>query len=102
MALQETFLNIRGTKIQMLKGGMATRCCICICNPKLRDRLYRVTVPTLVLWGASDRLIPVAHGKAYHEGIDRSKFVLMEKCGHAPPFEKPEETVKILREFFHG
>lgn len=73
-----------------------------LCNPKLRDRLYLVTVPTLVLWGASDRLIPVAHGKAYHEGINGSKFVLIEKCGHAPPFEKPEETVKILREFFHG
>jgi pimeloyl-ACP methyl ester carboxylesterase len=73
-----------------------------LCNPKLRDRLYRVTVPTLVLWGEADRLIPVAYGKAYHEGIVGSKFVLMEKCGHAPPFEKPEETVKILREFFRG
>jgi pimeloyl-ACP methyl ester carboxylesterase len=73
-----------------------------LCNPKLRGRLYRITVPTLVLWGDSDRLIPVAHGKAYHEGIMGSKLVLMEKCGHAPPFERPEETVKILREFFHG
>ena len=146
MALQKTFLNIRGTKIQMLKGGsgdpllslhsvggeivelpfftqLARHHTVYIpahpgfsqseglekidtiedlCNPKLRDRLYRVTVPTLVLWGASDRLIPVAHGNAYHEGIDGSKFVLMEKCGHAPPLEKPEETVKILREFFRG
>jgi 2-hydroxy-6-oxonona-2,4-dienedioate hydrolase len=73
-----------------------------LCNPKLRDRLYRVTVPTLVLWGDADRLIPVAYGKAYHEGIVGSKFMLMEKCGHAPPFEKPEETVKILQEFFRG
>src|SRR5262249_14116190 len=35
------------------------------CNPKLRDRLYRVTVPTLVIWGDSDRLVPLPHGRAY-------------------------------------
>jgi pimeloyl-ACP methyl ester carboxylesterase len=71
-----------------------------LCNPKLRDRLYRITVPTLIMWGDSDRLVPLAHGQAYHEGIAGSKLVLLEKCGHAPPFEKPEETVKVLAEFF--
>lgn len=73
-----------------------------LCNLKLRDRLYRVTMPTLIIWGDSDRLIPLAHGKAYHEGIAGSKLVIMEKCGHAPPFEQPEATVNLLREFFHG
>jgi pimeloyl-ACP methyl ester carboxylesterase len=71
-----------------------------LCNPKLRARLYRITVPTLIVWGDSDRLVPLAHGQAYHEGIAGSKLVLLEKCGHAPPFEKPEETVKVLTDFF--
>jgi pimeloyl-ACP methyl ester carboxylesterase len=71
-----------------------------LCNPKLRGRLYRITVPTLIVWGESDRLVPLAHGKAYQEGIAGAKLVVLEKCGHAPPFEKPEETVKILTEFF--
>jgi pimeloyl-ACP methyl ester carboxylesterase len=71
-----------------------------LCNPKLRARLYRVTVPTLVIWGESDRLVPLAHGRAYHEGVVGSKLVILEKCGHAPPFEKPEETVRVLTEFF--
>lgn len=70
------------------------------CNPKLRDRLYRITVPTLVIWGDSDRLVPLAHGKAYEEGIPGAQLILIEKCGHAPPFEKPDETAKALREFF--
>lgn len=73
-----------------------------LCNPKLRERLYRVTVPTLVIWGESDRLVPPAHGKAYQEGIGGSKLVILEKCGHAPPFEKPEETAKLLTEFFRA
>jgi pimeloyl-ACP methyl ester carboxylesterase len=71
-----------------------------LCNPKLRDRLYRITVPTLIIWGESDRLVPVAHGKAYHEGIAGSKLVILEKCGHAPPLEKPEETARVLADFF--
>jgi pimeloyl-ACP methyl ester carboxylesterase len=73
-----------------------------LCNPKLRARLYRITVPTLIIWGESDRLVPLAHGKAYQEGIARAKFVSLEKCGHAPPFEKPEETAQLLREFFRN
>ena len=71
-----------------------------LCNPKLRERLYRITVPTLIVWGESDRLVPLAHGKAYQEGIAGAKLVVLEKCGHAPPFEKPEETAKVLAEFF--
>lgn len=73
-----------------------------LCNPKLRERLYRITVPTLVIWGESDRLVPPAHGKAYQEGIAGAKLVILEKCGHAPPFEKPEETAKLLSDFFRN
>jgi len=73
-----------------------------LCNPKLRERLYRITVPTLVIWGDSDRLVPLAHGKAYQEGIVGSKLIVLEKCGHAPPFEKPQETAKVLSEFFRN
>ncbi|MGE0824949.1 MAG: alpha/beta fold hydrolase [Candidatus Binatia bacterium] len=72
------------------------------CNLKLRDRLYRITVPTLIVWGDSDRFIPFAHGNAYNEGIAGSKLVRIEQCGHAPPLEKPEETVKALTEFFRA
>lgn len=73
-----------------------------LCNPKLRERLYRITVPTLIIWGESDRLVPPAHGKAYQEGIAGAKLVILEKCGHAPPFEKPQETAKLLSDFFRN
>jgi pimeloyl-ACP methyl ester carboxylesterase len=71
-----------------------------LCNPKLRSRLYRVTVPTLIVWGESDQLIPLAHWQAYHEWIEGSQLAMIPDCGHAPPFEKPEETVTHLRAFF--
>lgn len=73
-----------------------------LCNLKLRGRLYRITVPTLILWGESDRLVPLAHGEAYREGIAGSQLVVLKQCGHAPPFEKPEATVAVLHEFFRA
>lgn len=73
-----------------------------LCNPKLRERLYRITVPTLVIWGESDRFVPVAHGKAYQEGIAGAKFVVLEQCGHMPPLEKPEETARVVTQFLRA
>ena len=73
-----------------------------LCNPKLRERLYRVSVPTLIVWGESDRFVPHAHGKAYQDGIAGAQFVPIKDCGHAPPFEKPEETVRALVDFFNA
>jgi len=71
-------------------------------NPKLRGRLYRITVPTVIVWGESDRLVPVEHGRAYHDGIADSQLVMLPECGHAPPFEKPEETAQHVEEFFQA
>ena len=69
-------------------------------NPKLRGRLYRITVPTVIVWGESDRLVPVEHGRAYHDGIAGSQLIMLSECGHTPPFEKPQETAQLLGEFF--
>lgn len=69
-------------------------------NPKLRGRLYRISVPTLIIWGESDRLIPASHGQAYHEGISGSRLVLVPDCGHAPPFEKPADIAAQIGSFF--
>ena len=70
-----------------------------MCDPKLRERLYRVTAPTLVVWGDDDQLVPLAHGKAYARGIDGAKLVTIAACGHAPPLECPEETARVVLEF---
>ncbi len=71
-------------------------------NPKLRGRLYRITVPTVIVWGESDRLVPVEHGRAYHDGIAGSQLIMLPESGHAPPFEKPQETAQLLEEFFQA
>jgi len=71
-------------------------------NPKLRGHLHRIKVPTLVLWGDKDGLIPPAHGKAFADGIPGAKLSVIENCGHMPNIECQEEFVKRVLAFLGG
>ena len=68
-------------------------------DPKLAERLYRIACPTLVLWGADDKLVPVAHGEAYHRLMPGSSFVTIADCGHLPMFEREAEYVARVMDF---
>jgi pimeloyl-ACP methyl ester carboxylesterase len=59
-------------------------------NPKSRYRLHRIQVPTLLIWGESDRLVPVSYAKAYRALIPGAQLVVIPKAGHAPQVEQPE------------
>jgi pimeloyl-ACP methyl ester carboxylesterase len=68
-------------------------------DPKLRARLPRVTSPTLVIWGACDRLVPPAHGRAYAQGIGGATLVELDGVGHYPYLEAPARFVDSVRAF---
>jgi pimeloyl-ACP methyl ester carboxylesterase len=61
----------------------------CLYNPQLRRWLPRITVPTLVLWGASDGVVSPAYGRRYAELIPGARFELIERAGHHPEIEQP-------------
>jgi pimeloyl-ACP methyl ester carboxylesterase len=68
-------------------------------NPKLKHRIHRVKVPTLVLWGESDRLVTPEYGRKYAALIPGAEFVAIPAAGHAPHIEQPDIFVKHLLEF---
>ena len=69
-------------------------------NPKLRQRLHRITVPTLVLWGADDRFVTADYyGAAYRDAIPGASLDRVERAGHFPHLEQPEALVERLRGF---
>jgi pimeloyl-ACP methyl ester carboxylesterase len=72
------------------------------CNPKLERRLRRITAPTLVLWGADDRVAPLEHGRRYVELIPGAKLVVFEDCGHAALVERTGPAVGAIVEFLGG
>lgn len=66
-------------------------------NPHLYKWLHRISAPTLLLWGDSDKVIPPAYGPAFKDLIPNSKLVVFEKCGHIPHVEKMDEwTDQVL------
>ena len=68
-------------------------------NPKLKGRLHRIDVPTLVVWGAADGVITTDYGKAYAGEIPDARFEAIENGGHFPHLEQPEAFMKVLTGF---
>lgn len=65
-----------------------------------RDRLYLAQeMPTLIVWGDRDQIIPVAHARIAHELMPGSELRIVEGAGHFLPFERPEPFLEALSKF---
>jgi pimeloyl-ACP methyl ester carboxylesterase len=65
-----------------------------------RDRLYlAAAVPTLIVWGDQDRVIPVDHAYAAHELMPGSRLEILPGAGHFLPFEQPDWFNRVLGDF---
>jgi pimeloyl-ACP methyl ester carboxylesterase len=65
----------------------------------LKKRIHRIAAPTLLLWGASDRLVPPVYGEAFLKHIDGAQLAVFRGASHMLPFEKPEEVVEAITDF---
>ena len=68
-------------------------------NPKLRQRLGRINVQTLVVWGDSDRIVSPDYGRAYASGIPGARFAMISNAGHYPYLEQPEGFAQTVLPF---
>jgi pimeloyl-ACP methyl ester carboxylesterase len=64
-----------------------------------RHRLPEIEIPTLVVWGMHDRVVPVEAAIGYHRLIPNSRLELFERTGHVPQMERPERFNLLLDEF---
>jgi pimeloyl-ACP methyl ester carboxylesterase len=71
-------------------------------NPQLPRWLGRIDVPTLVLWGESDRIVTPDYGRAYARMIPGARFEAIRHAGHHPEIEQPaafvERVIRFLEE----
>jgi pimeloyl-ACP methyl ester carboxylesterase len=68
-------------------------------NPNLKKWLHRVRVPTQVLWGADDRLLPIGHGEEIARLIPGAVLRRIPDCGHLPQIEKAEAWIAAVAGF---
>jgi pimeloyl-ACP methyl ester carboxylesterase len=79
--------------------SMAGKILFPIPNRRLSKRLYRLTAPTLLVWGAADRLIIPAYAERWKAMIPGARLVTVEHAGHMLPYEQPEAFVRALGDF---
>jgi pimeloyl-ACP methyl ester carboxylesterase len=68
-------------------------------DPHLHKWLHRIDVPTLLLWGANDRMFPKDYAFAYQRLIPGSSVTVIPDCGHVPQIEQRQAFVTALEGF---
>jgi pimeloyl-ACP methyl ester carboxylesterase len=71
-------------------------------DPHLAKWLHRITVPTLIVWGANDKLVPTPYASAFGDAIPGARVQIFDNCGHLPQIEKSQEFVAAVTAFLQG
>jgi pimeloyl-ACP methyl ester carboxylesterase len=79
--------------------GTAGKIMFPIPNRRLSKRLYRLTNPTIVLWGESDRLIPPVYARAWADSLPNGTLEYVENAGHMAPYEQPAAVADAIAAF---
>ena len=65
----------------------------------LKKRIHRVKSPTLLLWGAGDKIVPPTYGRLFQQKIAGSKLVMIARAGHHPLIEQSSKSVDAILSF---
>ena len=68
-------------------------------NPDLKKWLHRIKVPTQVIWGEHDGLIPKEYAKMWADALHAQECTVLKDCSHSPVSEKPVETAQLIKNF---
>jgi pimeloyl-ACP methyl ester carboxylesterase len=69
-------------------------------DPHLAKWLHRIKLPTLLVWGGNDKLLPPVYAAAWQKLIPAAQLVIIPDCGHLPHVEQPVAFVAALDNFF--
>jgi pimeloyl-ACP methyl ester carboxylesterase len=79
--------------------AMAGKILFPIPNRRLSKRLYRLTAPTLIVWGAQDKLIIPAYAAQWQKSIANARVEMIDGAGHMLPYEQPDAFVSAVQKF---
>jgi pimeloyl-ACP methyl ester carboxylesterase len=100
-----TLATLPGAKkalLATLRAGIGFRGQRAKLTRPLLESAARLSLPTLVVWGQQDRIIPVAHAQIAARTIPGARLQIFDRCGHMPMLEYPDEFNKLVLEFLAG
>ena len=62
-------------------------------------RYPTIRIPALLIWGDRDVVVPLHVGRRLEKDLANARLVILGACGHVPPEEKPEETLRLVTDF---
>jgi pimeloyl-ACP methyl ester carboxylesterase len=68
-------------------------------DPFLHKWLHRLTMPVKLVWGAQDKVMPLAYGHALKALVPHAELEILEDCGHVPQAERPREFCACVNQF---
>jgi pimeloyl-ACP methyl ester carboxylesterase len=71
-------------------------------DPRLLGRLDRITAPTHVVWASGNKVVDVAHGRAFEANIDGAVLTVIDGAGQAISVEQPKELASAISGFLEG
>lgn len=94
--LVDEVFEITNSRIKVIKIIALAKSAI---RHNLGEELGQIKVPTLLIWGKNDNVTPPFVGEEFHKLITNSELAFIDKCGHAPMMEVPNEFNDILEKF---
>lgn len=95
----ELFLNrisLPNAKMAFMSALMSNR------NAKIScEKLANVSIPSLVIWGLLDPVIPIENAKLFFSCISNCQYIEMEGCGHTPFVDMPQKFSEIILKFLN-
>ncbi len=67
-----------------------------------RAELAQITIPTLIIWGERDVMLPIALGRALNDALPHATFITMPHCGHRPMLAQPAQFSRSVLAFLHS
>ena len=64
--------------------------------------LTKITIPTLIIWGEDDPVIPIKYADDFVSSIQDCRFFMMNKCGHTPYVDDPQKFTKLVLDFLEN
>jgi pimeloyl-ACP methyl ester carboxylesterase len=86
-------LKSNRNKLRLLKVAHSSK------RLNMADHLPKIKAPTLLVWGKQDQITPPEAGQTFAEKMPNARLLFIDKCGHAPNIEKPDELNAAAEDF---